>query len=491
VPKRAVVQDLVSPPQWNKAIAETIAGQAPTVLVCGPKSSGKSTFGRILANKLLTSLSSKARTTGVAVLDLDPGQPEFAPAGIISLVHCAGPNLSPPFAHAIADGTTTIHRSHATGSLTPASDPHLYLEACLDLFAHYTRGLSRCPLVVNTPGWVQGTGLDLLVELVAGINPSHVVYMSEDGPGESVESLSGASRGRFVALPSQQAEFSSRTAAHLRAMQAMSYFHGGRVGGLQAWDPTPVTARVPWEVCYGGASPGIAAVLCYEFQPPAELLAEAINGAVLSLVEAEDAKALRELDGPAFAEAMDVDDSEDVGVDASAPSTIPSSTVSRSPEGLPYILNPDSTSLDPRHSRALGHVLVRGIDPARRALQLLTPVSLDSIRAARAAGHALVLVLGRLDAPAWAYTEDLYERTAPAETARGVGDDNDGSESEGEGEGDMGGGGLEGGAAPAEARRVAGADVPWIETLEGHEKRPAGSKAWRVRRDLGRGGNEA
>jgi polynucleotide 5'-hydroxyl-kinase GRC3/NOL9 len=491
------LQDLVLPPEWNKTMAEIMApsaGKPPAVFICGPKGSGKSTFGRLLGNKLLTvHPQSKAWSAGVAVLDMDPGQPEFAPAGLVSLVHCQTPTLSPPFAHALADGsTTTICRSHALGSLTPASDPQLFAEACLDLFAHYTRTLSQCPLIVNTPGWIQGTGLDLLVDLIAGINPSHVVYMSEEGPAESVDGLSGAARGRFITLPSQQSECSPRTAAQLRAMQTMAYFHGRIDGSLHAWSSMPVTAKVPWEVRYGGGSPGIAAVLGYEYQPPVKLLAAAINGAVLSLVEIEDVKALRDL-AHKDSDSMSVDN-DSVPTSKTAAVNIPATTISRSPEGIPFIANPNSTSLDPAHSQALGLVLIRGIDPGRQSFQLLTPVPIKRIEQARIAGHSLVLVLGKLDTPSWAYTEDMYgqafdgRRNEPAGGPGGDGEDDDDDDSDQDEEKDENE--TESGDEVWNAMRspLTGADVPWVETVEGHEKRPVGSKTWRVRRDLGRGG---
>jgi polynucleotide 5'-hydroxyl-kinase GRC3/NOL9 len=55
----------------------------------------------------------------------------------------------------------------------------------------------------------------------------------------------------------------------------------------------------------------------------------------------------------------------------------------------------------------------------------------------------------------------------------------DGSEDE-----DEDGDGDEGGPEGAQGRRM---EVPWVEMLHGSQKRAAGSKVWRVRRDLGRG----
>ncbi|KAF3357610.1 hypothetical protein VDGD_00811 [Verticillium dahliae] len=486
-PKKAVIQDLVSHPAWNKKLAELVAkggSKAPVVFLCGPKSSGKSTFGRILVNRLLTSPSQRAKRPAVAILDLDPGQPEFSPAGTMSLVHVKTPNLSPPFTHAVPETTdASVIRCHATASISPAADPEHYVECAQDLFHHYQQSaLRNRPLIINTPGWILGTGLDLLTELISKLAPTDVIYMSEDGPTESVEGLRSATRTNFTTLPSQQTEFTSRTAAHLRSMQTMSYFHSIRAStGQVAWNPAPLTSVPPLQVQYAGENPGFLAILSYESQPPANLLAEAINGSVLALVGIEDGKALRflpEVDFKGFGD-VSVDRETTMDVDGKPVATATGPYVSRSPEGIPFISNPTSQTLDPRYSQTLGLVLLRGIDVAKKSLQLLTPISLHGIEESRKAGRQLVLVHGRFDTPGWAYTEDSYSRTY-SETAVDEQEteiteedtDNDDSEAEPE---DLG---------------MAGdvAETPWVEVLRGNEKRPVGSRVWRVRRDLGKGG---
>ncbi|KAI3711154.1 hypothetical protein L2E82_41031 [Cichorium intybus] len=69
------------PQQWSEA-ADTIAcgvTHTPTVFICGPKNSGKSTFSHHLIHILLH------RHKKVAYLDTDVGQPEFTPPGCLSL----------------------------------------------------------------------------------------------------------------------------------------------------------------------------------------------------------------------------------------------------------------------------------------------------------------------------------------------------------------------------------------------------------------------
>jgi len=468
--------------------------------VCGPKSSGKSTFSRLLANRLVTEDSRPRNKSwpGVAVLDIDPGQPEFSTPGHLSLVHVNQPNLSPPFCRPFSDrGNTKVIRSHALASVSPAADPDHYVECVLDLYATYQRSLKgRCPLIINTPGWVQGTGLDLLTELVAKLRPSGVIYMSLDGPEETVEGLKSAMRGAaFTELPSQPSEYTSRTALHLRTMHTMSYFHIDTASLNQEhlrWGSEPLIAAPPLLVRYGGRGRGILGVMCYDYQPPLHLLAEALNGNLVSIVEIEDKAAFERLQNSKSrgddaqvedGTAMDLD--EDSGDDGPGidMSSIEESLVKRSPEGLPLLHNPSGRALDPRYSQVVGTALIRGIDTEQRTLQLLCPLPLDTIDRVTKAGHQIVLVSGKLDSPSWAYTEDLYKRAFNS-TSRNEAEDEPMESTEADTDED---------ASDAQGDDPNGQEeqpgIPWVEVLRGNQKRAVGSRVWRVRRDLGRSGN--
>ncbi|CAK7241330.1 MAG: Polynucleotide 5'-hydroxyl-kinase grc3 [Sporothrix thermara] len=459
-----VTRDLTAPPEWNKLISELASpnkrgaktGQ-PVLFVCGPKSSGKSTFSRLLTNRLLTKETSNAKkwhVPSVAVLDIDPGQPEFATPGSLSLVQVREPSLSPPFCRPYvpgndADGNKLI-RSHELASVSPATDPDHYIESVQDLFSLYRRDLrNSVPLIVNTPGWIQGTGLEILIDLINKMRPSQVIYMSQDGPEDTVAGLKSAYPGvPFIELPSQ---------------------------------------------------PG-------DLKPPAELLADAMNGTVVSIVAIEDLKAFR-------AERKLVDDTEaNMNLDAEMDGTAAGSDVAmtaplhlppyvRSPEGIPLFLNPDDRKLDPRYSRKLGVALVRGIDTKNKELHLLTPLpadaALDEVMRQDCVG--VVLVCGKFDLPTWAYTEDLYLQGASKDSKDTVdvvmddGADNDSDEDEPAAGDDSGATGraayapaLSSGAVPPADGGLSTSDVPWVETLQGNQKRDAGSRVWRVRRDLGR-----
>ncbi|KAI1124596.1 hypothetical protein F5Y10DRAFT_268928 [Nemania abortiva] len=505
-PKRTVLQDLKSPPEWNREIATIAASRTSTpssVMIAGPKSSGKSTFGKILTNRLLTSTRAHAKRPsngGVIILDLDPGQPEYCGAGQVALIHVTAPVLSPSFCRPLDTlGIRTV-RSHALASLSPASDPELYTEMALDLITHYRNAFGSCPLVINTPGWIQGTGLDLLVSLIGELRPSDVIYMSLTGPTDVVETLQGACKAtRFATLPSQPCQNSLRTAAHLRYMQTMAYFHAEPITPLEdhpRWFKRPLTAMAPWQVHFRSANRGIFGVLCYDFQTQPDLVADAINGTILAAVEIESAKAFRDIETNSQTSNGVVDEATsglpmDLDIDETNQAKVPpldllqQKITTLTTEGIPFIDTSHGLTLDPRYTRSLGLVLVRGIDIENGDLHLLSPITTSRVEEVRARGGQVVLVSGKFDPPSWAYTEDVYFQSAD--------DDDDGNEGIGlDGQAD----GMELDLGAGRGDNTAGtynstAPMPWIEVLTRNQKRGAGTKVWRVRRDLGRVGNPA
>ncbi|QBZ60882.1 hypothetical protein PoMZ_07826 [Pyricularia oryzae] len=481
-PKAAPLQELASLAEWNKKLASLAAAsrksESMTILVCGPKSSGKSTFGRLLANRLVT--ETKRRNDqpqpGVAILDIDPGQPEFGAPGILSLVYVESPNLQPPFCHPCLSttGRSRILRSHSIAAISPITNPDHYTECVLDLYATYATKLRRkCPLVINTCGWVQGTGLNIITELIDRIRPTEVVYMSQEGPEETVEALREAclSKMPLVLMPSQSSKYTARTAADLRIMQMMSYFHVDQPASdpeyLQ-WNTNPLASITPWAVKYGAQDRAILGIMCYDYEPTPDMLALLIDGMILAMVEVEDMAAFRDMSATAgqhHGHEMDVDSNPNDD-SARAYNNVP---VICTPQGLPFIQNHRGVTLDPRHSRTVGLALVRGIDEKSQTLQLITPVSQERITELNTGKNRVVLVWGRLDAaPTWSYVEERHKQEVQTRTKQSTADDVALEES--------------GPGRPGST----GDNLPWVEELQANQKRAAGHKALRVRRDLGR-----
>ncbi|KAL9580952.1 MAG: hypothetical protein Q9212_004184 [Teloschistes hypoglaucus] len=296
------------PCDWQPLILKLLsaehAARPKAVLVCGPKGSGKSTFTRMLSNAMVTKPSKKppfgkgrSNGEGLILLDVDPGQPEFSPPGEISLVKVNACNLGPPFSHptALAGGIKVL-RSHHIGAVSPRDDPTYYLRCVLDLSEHYLKNYLLHPLVVNTAGWIQGSGLDLLVEFIQHLSLTDVVYTSLLGPPEAVQAISQvtmASRVSFHFLTSQPVEAAIRSASDLRMMQTLSYFHLDEPEGQYPhWNAAAITSMRPLSVHYAGARQAIYGVQVLGQEVDPDFLLDVLEGSIVGLVVIEDDAAL-------------------------------------------------------------------------------------------------------------------------------------------------------------------------------------------------------
>ena len=513
-------------------------------MVCGPKATGKSTFSRLTLNSLLTKAAQRRRRSrgsiddGVALLDLDPGQPEFSPPGELSLIYLRNFVFGPPFTHPAAGSIygDKLIRAHHVAAISPRDDPDHYMACALDLMKHYSRLLQRnptCPLVINCSGWVYGSGLEVLTELILKLGITDVVYMSEAGQPEVVDELLGATqkaRVPFHVLPSQPSEFTIRSASDLRAMQSLSYFHlAPSTNGNLSWDNRPITCMTPWTVRYAGPDQGILGIMVLgELQDP-DCLAELLDGALVGVVAVEEMSAIPAQDQDYITEAKDVESTAHRGDGAGSPSlnscpiyqfpdfgtgvadsesedthtsmlplssspigvqgfddteqdnfsadcaTDHPSVVRTVNEHLPYLFSGQGTCtpLDPKGSHSLGLALIRGMDKVSKTLHLITPISDSIIEDFRRHKTKIVLVKGKLDTPAWAYQEDYCAATA-AEQQRMKVDAKDAMRESEDGER------LEGWSRPSTWE----GGTPWVWILNGPEAKGRGAKVWRVRRDL-------
>lgn len=461
----------VSPPEWNELLSISVSerskdGKASVTIVCGPKSSGKSTFSKLLINRLLTVSQAQRADPSVAFLDLDPGQPEFSPPGQVSLLLLSKPNFGPPFSH--PDGSkcgTVLIRAHSISAVSPSSDPDFYMACVTDLLAGYHNLPLSIPLVINTPGWILGTGLELLTGLIQKAGPTQVIYMSQDGPAEVVESLQAAATPiPILTLPSQPSENLPRTSAHLRTMQYMSYFHLDPTSPENCiWNSKPITSMAPLEVKHAGKAAGILGIMCLGEQPPPRMVRDTIDGSLVAVVVIEDVAAI-----------TSSKDDEKIENEISL--------ILQTPEGIPYFNPANGLSLDPGCSHTIGLAIVRGIDIRQQKLQLLTPIPPESIKDIRASGKAIILVSGKLDTPGWAYLEALYRKDIDVkedDKPRGLDRVTQDSRHEGR---------DEEGANGHKAHRNGFENSPWVEILQGDKGREVGARVWRVRRDLGRSG---
>jgi polynucleotide 5'-hydroxyl-kinase GRC3/NOL9 len=284
----------------------------------------------------------------------------------------------------------------------------------------------------------------------------------------------------------------------------MSYFHlDPNTKQETIWNGQPLTSIPPWEIRYSGENSGILGVLCYGEQPPASLLAETIDGSLVAVVVIDDMAAIPgwdtegedvvnkdgdlEITKPEFAERDP--EIRVFGEDSLHPGHLERPIIIRtSIEDLPYFNPANPISLDPKYSHSIGLALVRGIDVTRCRIQVLTPIPSKLIEEINEAGKSIVLVSGKLDTPGWAYTEELNQKTALDKASRDQEFKNLDEEEDGGDDDDSVA--IEGtdGSKNRRSRKDGFKNAPWIEKLEGSQGRGIGSRVWRVRRDLGRGG---
>jgi polynucleotide 5'-hydroxyl-kinase GRC3/NOL9 len=311
--------------------------------------------------------------------------------------------------------------------------------------------------------------------------------MSQQGPNEVVESLQEAAKQiQLVTLPSQPTVKIARTAAQLRRMQYMSYFHIDPVTTTDHfWTASPLTSMAPWEVRYAGDGAGILGVMCLGEPPPPAMVRDTIDGTVLVVVVLDDIAAIPAFGGDTFKHTYEYHTPFiEREANAQNESQMGKEWIIQTPEGIPYINREHSTFLNPKYSYTIGLALLRGIDSDRKIFQLLTPISEKTIKDTQTSGKAMVLLSGKLDTPGWAYLEEFHER------AGGVTDTNKQLDS------DRSDDDSEDSAVEERTDWKVGAqdlgksfqDAPWIERSHGDQGRGAGARVWRVRRDLGKTG---
>lgn len=361
----------------------------PVVLVAGPKSSGKSTFARFLTNFLKPYHIENT----IHYLELDPGQPEFGIPGTVSLHRLSALDYNFECAYTSHQlGRKTLVKAHSLGDLSPKDQPDAYLSYAADLINIYkaSQSQSPSPLVINTPGWARGLGLELTVDIARTSQPSHVVCL---GPLEAQDNIFSAVTKFALEDPKSTTLIAPETVSpngsngsngftgpsrysppDLRALQILTYFHNDDFSRhMTEIAPYMVPFESNVEEGSGPAAPGaIKGVYIQQGEGIASHdIAMCINASIVAVV----------------------------AVDKSIPIKI---TVR---SGLPLIDNA-AECLSPSNSHCIGHAVVQSIDASNHCFRLITPITPDT-------DHQLVLVRGRQQLPVWALWNSKLSDPAP------------------------------------------------------------------------------
>lgn len=404
------------PREWAAMLTTLVeAATAPlTMVVRGAKNTGKSTFTKLALHALLT--ASPARQ--VAFLELDPGQPEFGPPGMLALHVWDSTHESGHWAPSWCTARTPI-RAHMLGDVTPRDDPARYMAAARDLIEFFRtelqysaigadgrptmrRAAEPMPLIVNTHGWIKGMGLDLLSHVCAVVGPTHVVDLG--APLPPLPSTHGLPALSDVNVPS--GAWRRLNAAEARVLSMLAYLHMTQLPRpgtslRAAWDFThPLVARPPFIVDVSTGLAAGCAVLDTRAAVDEALQLLAMNGRIAAIVVAPPRDTMATNVWRAALE-----------------------------RGAALIHQPGASlsKREPALCPALGLALVRSIDREQGTVHLLTPLSGPYLQESmEMEGGALGLVQGALDLPFWgaldaeAYADVVHMRRAPAAELAGV-----------------------------------------------------------------------
>lgn len=194
--------------------------KAIRVLVCGASGTGKSTLTRYLVNHLLL------HKTRVVLIDTDVGQPEMNPPGLLA-------------AHAVSDfrlgAPTSSIRSvpisaRFLGETTPREEPDLYSRLAKEVIeeAIAFADTNDYATVINSDGWVNGVGAELLHHVAEASRPTHIVQLKFPDQSEKqsiTEVCAKVDGGRSYTFESLVLlHKSSFTSSMYRDSQTASYF---------------------------------------------------------------------------------------------------------------------------------------------------------------------------------------------------------------------------------------------------------------------------
>lgn len=394
---------LCIPTEWRDTYGQlgSLPNRVPmTLAVRGGKNTGKSTLARLLLHALLTNGEHRF----VSFMELDVGQPEFGPPGMLSLHVFDSQRESGVFGPSWCTARVPV-RAHFLGDVTPRDDPARYMAAVSDLMEtyrlhfssyqstehvesllhispmmpHTSRATRTIPLIVNMHGWVKGLGLELVQLATAALCPTHIIDMGAMPLADTAHTILpfGNTLDGHGAMPQRRLN-----AAESRTLSLLSYLHTTRLAdvGVHAhWDfACPLVAQRPWIVdMHTGLGAGWATLDTGAHVDEALSLL-AMNGAIVAIVQAQK-----------HIPSEESDNQLDVWHMALRRGAVLSSVAS---------------------PPALGLALVRSIDMERGEMHLLTPLDGHVLkRSLDTTGLPLGLLQGALDLPFWgALDSDAY-----------------------------------------------------------------------------------
>ena len=151
---------VIKPDEWHEIPDRIQALKCPTVLVCGAKGVGKSSFIRFALEKL------QGKYKGICRLEADCGQPDHTAPGVLSLALYDSSSSNPK-----------IVSQRFLGTVNPGTDPFAYVDVVSKVYGDYRERHSDKPLFVNMHGWSTGTGMLTWEAVILVVQPDIVVHI--------------------------------------------------------------------------------------------------------------------------------------------------------------------------------------------------------------------------------------------------------------------------------------------------------------------------
>ncbi|KAH3901600.1 polynucleotide 5'-hydroxyl-kinase SCDLUD_001364 [Saccharomycodes ludwigii] len=249
------------------------------VMTIGGKNSGKSTFNRILLEKIFhknddgSNNNNNKELMTVNYIDLDPGQPEFSVPNCISSTelntnsykHLGNPIIVP--IHNILQKTFFI------GSPSPNEQPIRYLKLCEKLIDDLFQTDPLTPCIINLTGWIKGFGIQILNEIIKAYKPTDIILLESQQQGHtngfhpeldipdlfinefdlkykpSITKLPGCFNSNPTSVNSLAKLCDRWNATLIREYKLLTYFHRT---DISEFDFTPLIEKVPLRVSFGG-----------------------------------------------------------------------------------------------------------------------------------------------------------------------------------------------------------------------------------------------
>ncbi|OWB67162.1 hypothetical protein B5S33_g2702 [[Candida] boidinii] len=239
------------------------------LLILGSKNCGKSTFSRFLLNNLILSSSPSLSSvrSEVCVLDIDPGQPEYSVPDSISLVKISEPifglnynvNEMNTNSNSKNENTTEsteeyqILKQFFVGFNSPQREPLRYFNYIRSLLNEYHAKYSHLPLIINTPGWIKGFGIEIIKSLNDLIIPSHLIYLSHENSSSSSYLLNLLKYDKLINIQPiylNDSNLVKYSPSQIRKFKLLSYFHKINKQNDLEYMFDPLLKKSPYKVSF-------------------------------------------------------------------------------------------------------------------------------------------------------------------------------------------------------------------------------------------------